>query len=367
MLMDDTVIMATTYDKLITKLNILVESCDRSGMVINEDKTKFMVFCSSLQDPRPIILSPQAGCVTVKHCTQYTYLGSIVTSDGKVKSSVEKHATSRVNAMNKLIRFLDKNKNAPYEVKKNVVDACFTSSILYGCEAWLGVKPCKAISTMYMKSIKMLLGVRNQTTNDVCLIESGYPSLEALVQSRQKIFLQKKICERVDMEDDPLIFALHLTRSDNPVMTKYIDTLLNEQGDIIEMDITRRKERIKSSERSKMVSYRNINPTFEIHSIYKPGLIVEDYLRTAFTRFRVSSHRLRIEVGRWSRIPREARLCQCGVEVQTEEHVLTRCNLVDPIRQKYGYGNINFDTFMRDKKSKPELLMLYEIIKLLEK
>ncbi len=41
----------------------------------------------------------------------------------------------------------------------------------------------------------------------------------------------------------------------------------------------------------------------------------------ACTRIRLSSHRLRVETGRWDRIPFENRTCLCGA-VQTEEHVL---------------------------------------------
>ena len=130
-LMDDTVIMATSREKLIQKLNILVQWCNRSGMMINEEKTKFMSF--NCDDREPIHLYTHAGRVTVSFCTEYTYLGSIFTSDGKLSSALAKHAVSRTNAMNKLIRFLDKNRNAPFDVKKLVVDACFNSSLLYGC------------------------------------------------------------------------------------------------------------------------------------------------------------------------------------------------------------------------------------------
>ena len=37
--------------------------------------------------------------------------------------------------------------------------------------------------------------------------------------------------------------------------------------------------------------------------------LVPEYNRKAFTRLRLSSHKLKIETGRWSRIPKEARRC----------------------------------------------------------
>ena len=68
-------------------------------------------------------------------------------------------------------------------------------SLLYGCEAWFDGSAISDINKMYMKSIKMLLGVRATTTSEVCLLESGYPSLKALVRSRQNIFISRIYAE----------------------------------------------------------------------------------------------------------------------------------------------------------------------------
>lgn len=48
----------------------------------------------------------------------------------------------------------------------------------------------------------------------------------------------------------------------------------------------------------------------------------------AFTRLRLMSHSLRIEVGRWSRTQCDQRVCPCdGIHMQTEEHALLHCLL----------------------------------------
>ena len=90
--MDDTIILATSHEQLCQKLNVLAEWCNASGMVINEDKTEYMSFNSS--EKSPIILHTHAGIVTVSHCSKYTYLGCVVTSDGKI-SSVAEHVVTR--------------------------------------------------------------------------------------------------------------------------------------------------------------------------------------------------------------------------------------------------------------------------------
>ena len=363
-LMDDTVIMATSHEKLCQKLNVLTKWCNRSGMVLNEDKTKYMSFNSNTK--HPILLQTHAGLVKVKQCTEYTYLGCVITSDGKISTSIAKHVASRGKALNKLIRFLDKNENAPFIVKKKVLDACFYTSLLYGCESWLDDKVSPDLEHLYIKGLKSLLGVRSQTPTDVVLLETGYPSLRAMIKSRQKIFFDKMISKRENLLDDPFMHVVKLTRSKNSKMAAYINSL-TQCDDFIKKDKADRMDRVRSSQKTKSQTYRYINPSFEVHPVYTEyDESVEDYLRIAFTRLRASSHRLKVETGRWSRIPREQRLCTCGMGVQTEEHVLLECDLVTPIKEKYGQEVICFQTFMQERKTKAQLHMIFEILKLFE-
>ena len=363
-LMDDTVIIATSHEKLCQKLEVLAEWCNRSGMVINEDKTEYMSFNSS--EKQPIFLNTHAGTVKVSQCTEYVYLGCIITSDGKISSSVAKHVAARSKSLNKLIRFLDKNENAPYSVKKKVVDACFYTSLLYGCEGWLEEKVSPELEKLYIKAIKCLLGVRSQTTTDVVLLESGYPSIRALIKSRQKSFFEKMVAERENMNDDPFMHILRLTMSKNSMLSSYINHLYN-CDDFIEADKLARSERIRTSSRTKSATYLSLNPSLEVHPMYTDSVeVVDDYLRIAFTRLRTSSHRLKVETGRWSRIPRERRVCQCGMDVQTEEHVVMNCELTKPIKEKYHQTIECFQTFLSTKKSKVQLCMLHEMLELFE-
>ena len=73
-----------------------------------------------------------------------------------------------------------------------------------------------------------------------------------------------------------------------------------------------------------MVIYRGINSDLSQHPVYK-CLDSNEWERISFSRLRLSSHRLKVETGRWSRIPQEQRLCVCGT-VQTKEHVLIHCD-----------------------------------------
>ena len=124
---------------------------------------------------------------------------------------------------------------------------------------------------------------------------------------------------------------------------------------------TDRHNRVSASEKNKFISYRDINPLFELHNVYrrKRDYIPEHY-RIAFTRMRLSSHRLRIETGRWARLPREQRLCRCGL-VKDEMHVLTDCPLVNHIRDAYGQ-DMNYPYMLTYVNDKQDCVYIHETL-----
>ena len=145
------------------------------------------------------------------------------------------------------------------------------------------------------------------TANDLCLIELRYPPLKELVMFKQKYFLHKMIAGRQGMQDDPLMFALALTRNASTSTGTYIDLLL-EKDDILGSGMTTLKDKIVSSVRYKFVMYKEVNPSLSTRVVYIKDICnyIPDYMRMSFT---LPSHMLSIETGRWSRIPCEQRLC----------------------------------------------------------
>ena len=66
--------------------------------------------------------------------------------------------------------------------------------------------------------------------------------------------------------------------------------------------------------------------------------------RIAATHFRLSAHRLKVEAGRWSRIPRDERKRPCSDAVQDENHVVFICPFSKYLREKYevdSYGTLD--------------------------
>ena len=358
--MDDTVLLATTRVNMIRKIEILKRFCSEFGMKINQEKTKFFVINGSYGDANPICIDDWI----VSSCTSYIYLGSPFTCDGSASSAVKLHAKNKLSHVLKFVNFLRKNNDVPFIVKKRVLDAALMSSLLYGCESWLGVD-LKPVTKLYNWAVKQLLGVRRSTSNFVCYTELGYPCLEDLVKQKQHKFFVKMWRERQEFHDDPLMLAMRMVRNANVPAGRLINSFLDSEvptNDDI-MNIVREKLRTKTT--SRCVIYKEINPDLVINPIYVEKHCINELHRMSFTRFRVSGHSLAIETGRWNRrgrgrLPFEERLCGCG-QVQTERHVVQDCPLTHNIRQMY---NIEFLEDLFSGKYSPDIAcrISYEIL-----
>ena len=84
-----------------------------------------------------------------------------------------------------------------------------------------------------------------------------------------------------------------------------------------------------------MVSF-DIIMSLSMHAAYTTPDYVDERERLVFTRFRLSSHHLKIETGRWARIEVEKRVCDCGLGIQDELHVLLKCAKTEEVRGRFG-------------------------------
>ena len=332
LLMDDTVIMATTRGKAEEKMNTLLTFCNESGMALNELKTKFMVVNGGGADKEPL----ETGGVVIGYTSKYVYLGAHFTDDGRMKSVIKLHAERCTKHANKFGIFIRKNQNMPYHLKLKVFNAALISAMLYGCETWL-TNNLVSVSKHYMTCLKLLLGVRTTTPNELCMIEAHQPEMASIIMKRRCGFINNYLEKATG--DEPLIHIFELCKNANTKMYKLLQTAKDYHGDptIHSMESLKRKCRMKQLTSTRMATYLEINPELSDHKIYTdPTCYVPDQLRISFTRLRLSSHRLRVETGRWTRIPREQRVCSCDRQsLQDEVHVLLNCTLTNTIRTKY--------------------------------
>ena len=324
LLMDDTIILATSRQAMEAKLIALREAADSINMVIHPTKSQFMTV--SIPDERSFILDG----VTIQNTSTYTYLGSLI-CNSPVHKQVEKHMLNAERHARKFVSFTMKNKEAPFKVKKQVWQSAVNGAILYGCESWL-TDHLKSTSKSFLSSQKVLLGVRQQTCTDLVKLETGVGDAKSYIRDRQATFF-RKLYARPDYNDSPIHFAIELAKETNSPMGRYIREMSlnathtrNELSQIV--------TNVQQSETTRRKTYAEINPTGQLHPVYQASNIPE-YTRVAFTRTRLGAHRLKVESGRWARIEWNSRTCICdGQTVQTEHHVLCTCPLTYHLRQQ---------------------------------
>ena len=111
----------------------------------------------------------------------------------------------------------------PFGSNKLVFDAAVTSSLLYSAESWL-TNNIKSIKKHYNQLVRCLLGVRKNTSIELCLVESGIPPIQYVLAKRRQKFFTSNLNSN-DIEQ-PLIYAYHLCREYNTPAYNFISRCL---------------------------------------------------------------------------------------------------------------------------------------------
>ena len=202
-------------------------------------------------------------------------------------------------------------------MKLKVLKACVVSSLLHNCETFGGCP--KEIEQLYYKTIKAALDVRPSTLNNTVLIESGLLPIKAIISARQWQFFNRFMDGLQGGTRNEIMNVL--SNQPSPYLKHYFDLRSSYQS----------KEEIYSYfklDNEEMIR-RNANDgryKFQIYMDINPRLLPSPYmnnLNTAvkyITRFRLGSHLLTIETDRWSRTPRNERLCRACSVLGDERH-----------------------------------------------
>ena len=346
LLMDDTVVLSANRASLLEKLHVLHAAAVDIGMDIHPYKSQYIAVNPG--DTFPVMLDN----VCVSFTNSYNYLGTPVAAE-PLREQISSHVRTKSAHVFKFSSFCKKNCDSPFAVKKLVWNSAIQSALFYSCETWLSAD-LKCLSQPYLRTIKEMVGVRSQCCTDILLIETGIPPAQGLVYSRQKTFLAK-LRQSPHFPGSPVQKALDLAIDAECPMGKWVSHLEGISGDPAEIELQRIRASVASNTSSRRVMYRLLNPALNVHPMYKLPLVAER-CRKATSRLRLGSHSLKIETGRWSRIPREARLCMCG-EVQDEVHVLLYCPITRPFRERE--PRLNFSSPQELMNGEPVCLATY--------
>ena len=130
--------------------------------------------------------------------------------------------------------------------------------------------------------------------------------MKELISIRTVAFMRKNL--KADKDSTPLAKAFKMCELKGTSGYRYLKRLLDSPK--VEC-LQETKQSFEHETGTKTLVYKEINPGLTVHKVYQLDKYIDERKRAVFTKFRVSSHSLKVETGRWSRIERENRLCDC--------------------------------------------------------
>ena len=237
------------------------------------------------------------------------------------------HFKKRFKNVIKYFNYVRANRIAPVCVKLKVLSACVASTLLYNCQAF-GPHLPHGMNEMYLKMIRAALGVRNNCPNLIVLIEAGCLPLQCLMESRQLNFyrnFRKSLAPnsvREKIFDEMLTKNTKFLNHYRELDEQYTDSDCLIKKYVDEMKRTMQRLSSDKEKHYKYWVYMQINPELT----KSPFLNRIDPIGKAMIKFRLGSHKLKIETGRWNRTPRAERLCTTCCELGDEFHILYNCS-----------------------------------------
>ena len=346
---DDANLIALSKDLMIKKLRRMLDYCNINSIILQLIKCHFTVINGSEEDYESLLLSSQDS-VSVGYQPHLEILGSHIS--GCVPTDLLLHMKKRFPNVIKYFNYVRSNDVAPVVVKLQVLEGCVASTLCYNCEAF-GPDIPKGLEEVYMKMLRAALGVRHNAPKNTVLIESGCLPLKAVIHARQLKFFRRFKKSIASNSVREKIFNFLLENS-----TRYLkhyvklDTKYTSDTQLFSDYVDEVKKNIRDLASNKEKHYK-----FWVYTQINPDLVVSPFLSRmdvvgkSIIKFRLGSHKLKIETGRWTNTPRELRLCSTCNQLEDEFHIIFDCvnihraDLTEiPSRSLaalWNYGNVN--------------------------
>ena len=322
---DDVTLLATSRENAISKLKTLAHYCKLNYIIPQISKCEFLTINGDNKtDKKPLPF----GDSLLKHVEKLTLLGSHISVSGLLKDDLELHMAKRYSSCIKFYNFCRENKLAPISVKIKVLKACVINSLLYNCETF-GNRIPKGLETTYHKLLRCTFNVRPNTPVLLLYIESGLLPLKALILARQFKFFKRFPSTIVSLSNR--YYLLEALKNDPSSYLRHYIQLAGQyesHHQIYEFYGNKMKDDLRNcaaKERYKYEIYLQINPEL----VRSPFLQCLHPMAMDVIRFRLGSHKLPIETGRWNRTPRESRYCTTCKVLGDERHFIYHCSLIE--------------------------------------
>jgi hypothetical protein len=245
----------------------------------------------------------------------------------------------------------------PVDIQLHLFDVIVLPILLYGVEIW-GFEKVTTIEKLYLKFLKIVLKVNNNTCSNMVYGELGRFPIDIYIQTRMVTFWARLLNgnqSKISVQLYRLMYKLdksscqykfqwfnsiksilnnvglgYVWNDQNPVNVKW----LKYQVFLTLKDQFVQKWRSEVWHSGKCINYRIFKSdfTFENYLLHLP-----ENLRVKYTRFRCRNHKLPIEIGAHTGVARENRKCtKCNLgEIGDEFHYIYKCKAFLTERKKF--------------------------------
>ena len=161
MFADDCALVAHTEADAQKLMDAFARSARRYGLTVSIKKTEvlFQPKPNSPYVPPRITIDNQP----LKVAEHFTYLGSIISSDGSINSEITSRIAKASASFGRLISRLWSTHDVSLPTKISVYRAVVMTTLLYGCETWtLYRSDIRKLDSFHMRCLRRILGVRWQ-------------------------------------------------------------------------------------------------------------------------------------------------------------------------------------------------------------
>jgi len=353
---DDVSTIANSTLQLQKKINVLENFCETTGMKINLQKTKIMVFRNggTLRHYEKWYFKGEK----LEVVNQYRYLGIMFTPKLSWTKAQNCLASQARKAILCIYQYQQKFGFFSHRDMFKLYDSMVVPILCYGAEVW-GTSYSKATETAHTLFCKRFLKLSKSTPNNMILGECGKTHL-------QLVYMFKSIkywCRLIHLGSSRLpnqAYRMIKSASDAGRQTWATDikTILFRLGfgnvwiqqEIGDSDcfLAIFKQRLRDNLVQDWQSSLHTNSKCSTYKHYKSMLDVEKYLsfdlplhlRTSLAKFRCNNFNLLIETGRHNNIPRNERLCTFCLKknisaIEDEYHLLLCCHHYSELRNIY--------------------------------
>ena len=189
-------IMAECEEGLQSNLQVLSEAMGRWDLKVNGKKTKVMKVARKSGE-----CEERIGDQIIEQVEDIKYLGTMISSDGRMEKEVEVRITSATRMVGGMSEMVLRRKELSKSMKLKVVNVTMVSSLLYGSEVWSLTKQQQGRVQATQKSVlRRIQGIcrMGRRRSDEIRQQLGQEDILDVIRRRQENWK----CKLDDMNSD---------------------------------------------------------------------------------------------------------------------------------------------------------------------